>query len=204
MQFNGAWPKETPVHRSAAALPLRTTAPRYVVFFPVLFNLQLRHQLAPICPCLSSSRSLSTGFRSRNIADVISSQSTLTYSCICSNGTAPDVSAYQETLPFYICEATYVQCIAANPNDAQGQDTCRKNQKCGTLNATAVEGSSGGSSASSSTSATARATSASAASGSSAAAATGGTRSNAVVAVSHQLATTVFAAVFLAVFKLLL
>jgi hypothetical protein len=131
-------------------------------------------------------------------------QSDLTYSCICSNGTAPDVSAYQETLPFYICEATYEQCIAANPNDAQGQDACRKNQKCGTLNATAVEGSSGESSASSSTSATGMATSASATSGSSATSGAGATPSNAAVAVSHQIATTAFAAVFLAAFKFFL
>lgn len=126
----------------------------------------------------------------------------LTYSCICSNGTVPDVSAYQDTIPFYICEETYRQCIEANPNDAQGQDGCVNNQQCGTLNATTVESSSDSSPASSSSSASM--TSATSTASESAASGASATPTNGAVAVSQQLATGAFAAVFFAAFKLLL
>jgi hypothetical protein len=129
----------------------------------------------------------------------------LTYSCICSNGTVPDVSAYQDTIPFYICKETFVQCTAAHPDDAEGQDGCKNNQQCGTLNATAIEGSSEESSSSSATSATSMATSASAASGSGAAASgASATPTNAGIAVSQQVTTGALAAIFLSAFKLLL
>ena len=42
-----------------------------------------------------------------------------------------------QTLPFYICEETYIQCVNNHPNDAEGQQTCKNNEQCGTLNATA-------------------------------------------------------------------
>lgn len=32
-------------------------------------------------------------------------------------------------MPFYICEAVFKQCIAANAGNAQGQDTCNNNVK---------------------------------------------------------------------------
>ncbi|ERF75955.1 hypothetical protein EPUS_01321 [Endocarpon pusillum Z07020] len=132
----------------------------------------------------------------------------LTYSCVCSNGTVPDVSAYRDTLPFYICTETFNQCIAAHPDDAEGQDTCQENQRCGTLNATAVESSSSDSSASSATSATSAstvATSTSAASGSASAASTASAApTNAAVTVSQQISTTALAALFMTAFKLFL
>lgn len=64
-------------------------------------------------------------------------QVTLTYTCVCPNGTIPDSSAYEQTLPFYICEETFRQCMANNPDNAQGQGVCQENQQCGSRNATA-------------------------------------------------------------------
>jgi hypothetical protein len=47
------------------------------------------------------------------------------------------VTSYANTLPFFICQQTYIQCVAAHPDDAQGQATCTANEQCGTRNATA-------------------------------------------------------------------
>jgi hypothetical protein len=73
---------------------------------------------------------------------------TFTYSCICSNGTEPDCTAYMDTLPFYICQATFAQCINAHPNDAAGQATCTSNEKCAALNATEINAAAASSSSS--------------------------------------------------------
>ncbi|KAL1954047.1 hypothetical protein VTO42DRAFT_1825 [Malbranchea cinnamomea] len=63
----------------------------------------------------------------------------LTYDCVCSNGTTPDVSPYINTLPFFICNANFGQCIDRHPNDAEGQKECKEAQKqCGTLDATEI------------------------------------------------------------------
>lgn len=70
---------------------------------------------------------------------IISSQSTLKFSCICSDGTVPDVSQYIETVPFYVCEANYGQCINAHPNDAEGQRACKAAANCGSKNASAED-----------------------------------------------------------------
>jgi hypothetical protein len=39
-------------------------------------------------------------------------------------------------LPYYICEQSYADCIADNPNNQLGQDNCTTNirDQCGTLN----------------------------------------------------------------------
>ena len=139
-------------------------------------------------------------------------QVAFTYSCVCANGTVPDCTAFAQTLPFYLCEATFSQCINSHPNDAQGQQTCTDNQKCGTRNATAealAQTAAAGSSSAASTSAASSSASASSggsASGSSSASATGASASptGAAIAVSQQMATGAFAAVLMAAFKLLI
>jgi hypothetical protein len=84
----------------------------------------------------------------RNIRDLISklqitltlfSQSTLKFNCICADGSVPDVSPYVETVPFYVCEETYGQCINSHPNDAEGQRACKAAATCGSKNATAED-----------------------------------------------------------------
>ncbi|OAP62308.1 hypothetical protein AYL99_04511 [Fonsecaea erecta] len=152
------------------------------------------------------------GSASQNQCD----QTAFTYTCVCANGTVPDCTAFIETLPFYICQETYIQCIDNHPNDAQGQATCAQNEQCGTRNATAEAiaqtSAASASSASSTSSAPASSQSASAAStgsgsGSSSASATGSSASTtggAAMVVSQQVATGAFAAVLMAVFKLLI
>lgn len=76
-----------------------------------------------------------------NIPSVTDSalQSTLKYQCMCSDGTVPDSSSYVETVPFYVCQATYGQCIDSHPNDSTGQRACKKSAKCGSKNASATD-----------------------------------------------------------------
>ncbi|KAL1968486.1 hypothetical protein VTN77DRAFT_1696 [Rasamsonia byssochlamydoides] len=64
---------------------------------------------------------------------------TLNFSCTCINGTVPDVALYTNTIPFFVCQANYAQCINNHPNDLQGQEQCKANAQCGTLNATAID-----------------------------------------------------------------
>ncbi|EEP82919.1 predicted protein [Uncinocarpus reesii 1704] len=62
--------------------------------------------------------------------------SRLTFECVCGNGTAPDVESYKNTLPYFICQANFGQCINRHPNDLDGQRECKEAQKsCGTLDA---------------------------------------------------------------------
>jgi cobalamin biosynthesis Mg chelatase CobN len=126
---------------------------------------------------------------------------TFTYSCICSNGTEPDVTAYQQTLPFFICQATFSQCINNHPNDAEGQTTCKSDEKCGTLNATAANSASSSSSSAAASSTSASQTSASSTGSASASAASA---SHSSIANNQQLATGAFAAILVAAFKLFL
>ncbi|EXJ75729.1 uncharacterized protein A1O5_00236 [Cladophialophora psammophila CBS 110553] len=146
------------------------------------------------------------GAASQNQCD----QNSFTYTCVCANGTVPDCTAFIETLPFYICQETYIQCVDNHPNDAQGQATCSANEQCGTRNATAeaiAQTSAASAPSASSTSAPASSQSASAAgSGTSSASATGSSASatgGAAIALPQQVATGAFAAVLIAVFKLL-
>ncbi|KIV77639.1 hypothetical protein, variant [Exophiala sideris] len=140
-------------------------------------------------------------------------QTTFTYTCICANGTVPDCTAFTQTLPFYICQATYSQCINNNPNNAEGQATCATNEKCGTRNATAEAlaqtGSASSSSTASSTSSQASSSGATAAStGSGSSSATGSSASASSTsksdAMTQHVATGAFVAVLMAAFKLLL
>ncbi|KXG47607.1 uncharacterized protein PGRI_014770 [Penicillium griseofulvum] len=64
--------------------------------------------------------------------------STLQFTCVCSDGSIPDVSPYKETVPFYVCQAAFGQCIASHPNDAEGQRACKKAAVCGTKNASEI------------------------------------------------------------------
>jgi len=117
---------------------------------------------------------------------------TLTYSCLCTNGSSPDLQDYINTLPDYICEAAFAQCIAAHPNDLAGQTACNTDIKvhCGFLdlaNFTAAPSSSSAapstsSSAASSTAAPAATTGSS--TGSATAASASATKSGAAVALS--------------------
>ncbi|KAK1987099.1 hypothetical protein LZ30DRAFT_777860 [Colletotrichum cereale] len=69
--------------------------------------------------------------------------STLEYSCICPNGSAPGLEYYEQTMPTFICNKAFEDCIAANVGDLDGQTNCTTTIKsqCGTINAQAGEAS---------------------------------------------------------------
>jgi hypothetical protein len=69
--------------------------------------------------------------------NAINEQDTLQFSCVCSNGTEADVSPYMQTIPFFVCQETYKQCIAASSTQDQDEKCTAAQKECGTLNATA-------------------------------------------------------------------
>ena len=96
-----------------------------------------------------------------------------------------------------------MQCINNHPNDAIGQATCKSDEKCGTLNATAANSASSSSSSAAASSTSASQTSA-AASGTGSASASAASASHSSIANNQQLATGAFAAILVAAFKLFL
>lgn len=81
----------------------------------------------------------------------------LTYSCTCSNGSAPGLEYYTQTMPTYLCQQEYADCILANPNNATGQEECKTDieDTCGTLDPTNYTAAATTTSSSASSSATA-------------------------------------------------
>ncbi|TKX25344.1 hypothetical protein C1H76_2577 [Elsinoe australis] len=75
----------------------------------------------------------------------------LTYNCVCTSGASPNVSDYQQTLPFFVCQTSIAQCITAN-TDAAAQSQCRA-VTCGSRNASAATTTTSSSAAPSSTAA---------------------------------------------------
>ncbi|EGR47749.1 uncharacterized protein TRIREDRAFT_22564 [Trichoderma reesei QM6a] len=64
-------------------------------------------------------------------------QATLKYDCTCaSNSSAPGLQYYTQTLPTFICEQLYANCIQTNAGNQDGQRACKNNiQKlCATQN----------------------------------------------------------------------
>lgn len=66
---------------------------------------------------------------------------TLKYECTCANGTAPGLEYYIQTIPTFICEQAFSECVAANTASAKAQDECKANikSKCGTLDPSKVQ-----------------------------------------------------------------
>lgn len=58
---------------------------------------------------------------------------TLAFECRCGNGSVPDLGAYKRTMPTYMCEAAYDQCVARHPGDAVEMNKCWNNRDCGIL-----------------------------------------------------------------------
>ncbi|KAF1355276.1 hypothetical protein BDV97DRAFT_418969 [Delphinella strobiligena] len=123
---------------------------------------------------------------------------TLNYTCTCSSGTTPNISSYEQTLPFYICQQWVGDCVLGHPNDLDGQTACQS-VICGSGNASTAQSSSSASSSASSTSSAAASSSSAAASTTSAAAASSGTGS--ATASSSAAATSKAAAAALSVAK---
>jgi hypothetical protein len=62
----------------------------------------------------------------------------LTYSCVCSNGLSPNASEYSQTLPYYICTQYNTNCQQACGNDNTCAAACVQDHPCGALNPTRV------------------------------------------------------------------
>ncbi|KAJ5902356.1 hypothetical protein N7495_002884 [Penicillium taxi] len=106
--------------------------------FPAGFNIGLIDPQELTSWCLGERNvcpSVCQGSTKQNSCD----PSTLNFDCVCSDGTAPDMSQYMQSIPFYVCEASFGQCIDSHPNDAMGQEACKKASSCGTKNASATE-----------------------------------------------------------------
>lgn len=141
----------------------------------------------------------------------------MTYKCLCEDGSAPDLAAYKNTLPDFVCEANFAGCITAHPNDAVGQGKCKTDiqDNCGTKNIsdyTASASSASETTAPSSSGGSGGAAGATATSGDSTASSTGGSSAaptksgSAAVALANgmNMGTGVLAAGLLGVFAYIL
>ncbi|KAK0729116.1 hypothetical protein B0T21DRAFT_403067 [Apiosordaria backusii] len=72
----------------------------------------------------------------------------LSYECICSNGTAPGLDYYAQTLPSFICLEAFSQCTQANAGGSATElKKCETTYKdnCGTLDPSKAQASGGSS-----------------------------------------------------------
>ncbi|CAD6447144.1 a18eb855-566b-44d7-9f5d-3c0649a5f8de-CDS [Sclerotinia trifoliorum] len=131
----------------------------------------------------------------------------LNYTCTCtSNSSTPGLQYYTQTLPTYICEQVFSNCIAAGENDAAAQKLCSQNEatNCGHLDPDKYVPAAA-SSSSSSASATATRTSTTAASATSASAsATASTGAASALNIGREYGTGILAAGIAGVFGLVL
>lgn len=59
-------------------------------------------------------------------------QDSLSYGCICSDDTEPNLTAFTLTIPFYKCQEWGNQCVnACPPHDSECQSSCRQDHPCG-------------------------------------------------------------------------
>ncbi|EFW99618.1 hypothetical protein CMQ_7986 [Grosmannia clavigera kw1407] len=61
------------------------------------------------------------------------------------NKSAPGLQYYLQTMPTYICNEAYAECVSENPNNATGQSACKSDiqDNCGTLDPSKADLSSG-------------------------------------------------------------
>ncbi|KAL3463787.1 hypothetical protein BJX64DRAFT_256199 [Aspergillus heterothallicus] len=104
--------------------------------FPTGFNLGLVSQQDKSAWCLGQRNAcpqICGGSASANRCDA----DTLDFTCTCSNGTEANVEPYMNTVPYYVCQRNYGQCIALSTTQ-DGDDICTEGlNSCGTLNASA-------------------------------------------------------------------
>lgn len=55
----------------------------------------------------------------------------LTYTCVCENGVAPNITEYSQTLPYFICQQWGNNCVANCNGDSTCQSACREDHPCG-------------------------------------------------------------------------
>ncbi|KAK3718884.1 hypothetical protein LTR37_004800 [Vermiconidia calcicola] len=130
---------------------------------------------------------------------------TLTYECVCTDGSHPNISSYSATLPSYICEEYISQCVERAGDDLGLLTDCRS-ITCGTRNASSVAASNGGGSSGSASSASASASATSGSTGTGSGSAASATSEGAAIALSvaKSYGTGILAGGLLAVFGLAL
>ncbi|KAL3427985.1 pci domain-containing protein [Phlyctema vagabunda] len=129
---------------------------------------------------------------------------TLGYNCTCgSNSSAPGLQYYQQSMPTFICQQIYENCIVAGQNNAAAQRLCTQAQErnCGKLDVTTFVAPA---ESSSSSSAAATATSSSASSAVASATNSAAAATSTAAAASYQAPVGVVAAGIAAAFGLLL
>ncbi|PQE11232.1 pci domain-containing protein [Rutstroemia sp. NJR-2017a BVV2] len=132
---------------------------------------------------------------------------TLSYNCTCSsNGSAPGLEYYTQTMPTFICEQVYQNCIIAGQNDAAAQKVCNQNEKanCGHLNPDNYTAAATTSASSTSASATATSSGTASSVSSSASAATSSSAAAVSLNIGREYGTGIFVAGVGAVFGLML
>lgn len=90
---------------------------------------------------------------SGNINDNTCTPDTLLYDCTCaSNNSSPDLGAYTNTLPTFICNQLYTNCVAAAAGNTSAQADCQTSieDKCGKLDPATFDASTQSTSSSSS------------------------------------------------------
>jgi hypothetical protein len=71
------------------------------------------------------------GVTDRNPEDNNCDAETLDYSCVCSNGVAPNITEFSQTIPFYQCQEWGNQCVKACGNENTCATECREKHPCG-------------------------------------------------------------------------
>jgi len=127
----------------------------------------------------------------------------LSYSCLCVNGSSPDLAAYTETMPYYLCEQTFSNCIQFFENNQAGQAQCTTNYTCGSLDPSKNPASTSSASTSASTS-SAAATSTVASATTTSATTTPSATKNAAIQIGQDYGIGFFAAGAMAAFGFLL
>lgn len=66
---------------------------------------------------------------------MLTPQETLEFQCVCSNGTTANLEPYTTTIPFFVCEENYKQCIEASNHNLDAQEKCKqaREENCGTI-----------------------------------------------------------------------
>ncbi|KAK6335042.1 hypothetical protein TWF718_010484 [Orbilia javanica] len=80
-----------------------------------------------------SEKDTCTTLCSKNWSTNDCDQTTLEVSCICADGSKPELVNYRNTMPFFICLEYIAQCVAGNTTEPTLQNICRNTNTCGNL-----------------------------------------------------------------------
>ncbi|KAF3182789.1 hypothetical protein EYR41_005211 [Orbilia oligospora] len=80
-----------------------------------------------------SEKDTCTTLCSKNWSTNDCDQNTLEVSCVCADGSKPELVNYRNTLPFFICLEYIAQCVAGNATEPALQNICRNTNTCGNL-----------------------------------------------------------------------